>query len=75
MVDLSEARDAGNPHNVALTAPSVLKMLEEATGSVQTALQADPTGRTGFFPGTALVAQGAAAVLLAPVTAIGEVVN
>ena len=75
VVDLSEARDAGNPHNVALTAPSVLKMLEEATGSVQTALQADPTGRTGFFPGTALVAQGAAAVLLAPVTVIGEVVN
>lgn len=75
VVDLSDAPDAGFSHNVALSSPSVLKMLEQATGSVQTALRTDPTGRTGFIPGTALVAQGAAAVLLAPVTVLGEVVN
>lgn len=75
VIDLSNARDAQSAHNAALSAPSVLKMLEQATSSVRTALQSDPTGRTGFFPGTVLVAQGATAVLLAPVTVIGEVVN
>jgi esterase/lipase superfamily enzyme len=75
VIDLSDASDAESAHSAALSSPSVLKVLEQATTSVRRALQTDPTGRTGIFPGSVLVAQEATAVILAPVSVIGRSIN
>ncbi|WP_433989010.1 hypothetical protein SuNHUV7_30690 (plasmid) [Pseudoseohaeicola sp. NH-UV-7] len=75
IIDLSDASDAESAHSAALSSPSVLKVLEQATTSVRRALQTDPTGRTGIFPGSVLVAQEATAVILAPVSVIGRSIN
>ena len=75
IIDLSDASYAESPHSAALSSPSVLKVLEQATTSVRRALQTDPTGRTGIFPGSVLVAQEATAVILAPVSVIGRSIN
>lgn len=68
---LTDAQDAETLHQAALSSPSVMKVMQKAA-AVRRTLDTDQSGRTVLVPGTALIAQKAAAVILAPISAIEE---
>jgi esterase/lipase superfamily enzyme len=71
VIDLSGARDAASRHLAAATSPTLIAFLRR-TEAMRRGIADSTSGQTGLLPGTVLLAQDATAVMLAPVTALGE---
>jgi esterase/lipase superfamily enzyme len=71
VIDLSGADDAASRHLAAATSPTMISFLRQ-TEAVRRGIADSTSGQTGLLPGTVLLAQDATAVMLAPVTALGE---
>jgi len=71
VIDLTSAEDTASDYLVALTSPSVIGFLMRSD-ALRQALESDESGRIGLLPGTMLLAQEAAAVILAPAVAIEQ---
>ncbi|SIO44215.1 Esterase/lipase superfamily enzyme [Rhodovulum sp. ES.010] len=71
VIDLTGADDAASRHLAAATSPTMISFLRQ-TESVRRGIADSTSGQTGLLPGTVLLAEDATAVMLAPVTALGE---